>query len=1367
MIDQLLQVLAASGEAPDAVELADALWLAERLPEHASHTNVAALRAATEATVAAPATALHVPVATHPTGVETTGNQQSLPDPHVSLRLRAQESVPAMGPVDGNMETVLVGVPTVPMITDAAAITRALRPLRLRLNSRVGGIVDEQATAQRIADTGIWLPELLPATQRRLDLMLVVDDSASTVIWRRTRAEFCLLLTHLAAFRDIRLVYLNTDREITFPAVTGPLDRRLTLVLSDCVGQAWTDGTMLRALERAGPVAIVQLLPQRLWTGCGLSFVPVWIDGDLETGWRVQNRDGGTSDSEGFPVPVLELSSRWLAPWAAALAGQAATPTASMAVFTRSAPVLVERQDPVQAYDRVALFRAIASPTAMRLAAYIAAAPLSVPLMRLVQHVMLPMSHPADLAEVFLSGLFRRITEPGRGTAEFEFYPGVRKLLLSTLRRAEVVRVLRLVSAYIGEQLGSAPQFAAVFTPGEGATGSAESASGERFTDPFAALALTMLRTSGGSYREIADKLAKTAGAPRTVSDSTGQAPVTTPDELPVPETASAWPPGLWRGVPPNNPDFIGREDLLLALRSQLDARVSTSVPIVLHGLSGTGKTQIAIQYLYRFAADYDLICWVSGEAPTQLQSELAAMAPDLNVTASGDLELTLSAVRDALRRGQPYNRWLLVVDNADAPAEVIPLMPQAGGHILITSRDQTWADYAQVFLVAEFSREESIGLIQRRGRHIGEDDADRLAECLGDFPIAIAQAAAWQAETGMSVQRYLALLDQGMSTLLAENPPAGYKLSVVAAWVLTFNDLQRQSPEGAALLQLCSFLGPEPIPYALLWSFRHAADLPSEIASLLSDSVHFHRAIREVSQRALLKVDHGGEALTEHRLVQAVLREQLSSERQAEMMALVWKLLIVANPGRPDNIRNWEMLATINSHLRPSRILDADDPAARRVVIDQIQFLYNCGDQVSSRELNAEAVHRWRVSPGPFDEHTLIACRLLGIVTRDLGQVDEARAMNESTLAQTRSAFGPSHEDTILMATSYACDLRIAGAYVTALELDETLLEQHKRIFGENDARTFRSAHNLAMDLCLNGQYEKAYVLDTDTLRRRREIQGEDHWETWISAAAVGKDLRELGDFASSARYLEEAISQCSALLGPRHPEVIRMKMDFAATLRRLGRFVEARELAEECLVINLWRLGGLNSYTLSIMATLAEVLRLLGEPDRALDLTDRVVAAASTAYGSDHPLVAICEHNYAIELRAAGENDHAYAVDRRANQQFHQTLGGRQGHTASSDMGLARDLELRGEAASALRLLRRAVETSAQVRGATHPNTLFCAANLARLLRNLGETAEADRILARTLPTLRDHLGTSHPEVTLVETGNFIEFEIEMPDA
>ena len=82
-----------------------------------------------------------------------------------------------------------------------------------------------------------------------------------------------------------------------------------------------------------------------------------------------------------------------------------------------------------------------------------------------------------------------------------------------------------------------------------------------------------------------------------------------------MPEQTTASPPALWRGVPPKHPNFTGRQDLLLALRSKLSQAGITALYADRHVWSGRrGKTQIAIEYVYRFASDYHLICWVSGE---------------------------------------------------------------------------------------------------------------------------------------------------------------------------------------------------------------------------------------------------------------------------------------------------------------------------------------------------------------------------------------------------------------------------------------------------------------------------------------------------------------------------------------------------------------------------------------------------------------------------------------------------------------------------------------------------------------------------------------------------------------------------------
>ena len=304
----------------------------------------------------------------------------------------------------------------------------------------------------------------------------------------------------------------------------------------------------------------------------------------------------------------------------------------------------------------------------------------------------------------------------------------------------------------------------------------------------------------------------------------------------------------------------------------------------------------------------------------------------------------------------------------------------------------------------------------------------DRLADRLGDLPLAVEQSAAWQADSGMSVDRYLSLLDERVSILLKENPPPGHRLISLrrGRWLTSIwrSRLRKLLPSWN-----CALFGPEPISYSLLWAFRRASGLTSALESMLQDELHFSwGAVRQVGQYALLQVDPSSETLTEHRLVQAVLREWLGPERREQMVRLVWQLMVAANPGRPDDTRNWDMLSNINRHLRPSGILDADDKAARVVILDQIRYLFSRGDNASSQELAEDALSRVEVSPGPDDEQTLIASRLLGIALREAGHMEKAREINANTYERARAVYSEDNEHYLITANSYACDLRTDG---------------------------------------------------------------------------------------------------------------------------------------------------------------------------------------------------------------------------------------------------------------------------------------------------------------------------------------------------
>src|SRR5437016_5846442 len=131
--------------------------------------------------------------------------------------------------------------------------------------------------------------------------------------------------------------------------------------------------------------------------------------------------------------------------------------------------------------------------------------------------------------------------------------------------------------------------------------------------------------------------------------------------------------PEIWGNVPQRNKNFTGRTELLADLRERVTAEVTALVPHALHGMGGVGKTQLAIEYAYRYASHYQVVWWVPADQTALVRATLAALAPRLGITGlvPGRVEEAVSAVLDSLRRGDPYDRWLLVFDNADQPESI------------------------------------------------------------------------------------------------------------------------------------------------------------------------------------------------------------------------------------------------------------------------------------------------------------------------------------------------------------------------------------------------------------------------------------------------------------------------------------------------------------------------------------------------------------------------------------------------------------------------------------------------------------------------------------------------------------------------
>ncbi|GAA4488226.1 hypothetical protein GCM10023191_017280 [Actinoallomurus oryzae] len=539
----VLSAVAASGPGPPpsreppvtAQELAEILWLAVRMGEPQVTTPVSE-PSPPRARDAAPDPSLREP-APHEAGPPAAPAPQPPP-------VRHELHGPSADAGEGSGAAGVL-VPTAPMLDHPLELQRALRPLKRRVPSKHAEVLDEEATAARIADRRRWMPVMTPAPERWLSLVLVVDTGPTMTLWRPLARELREMLIRLGAFRDLRVCWLKGAGVSSSPGapprdaatLTDPSGRQVVLVLSDCSGPHWWDGRAGRALRlwaTAGPVAIVQPLTERLWRRTAAPTTPGQAAAARPcapgTALRFTPYDGDPGVRPGaVPVPVLECTAPWLADWAHLVSGDGrARPAAVAYVGGRpgrgTEPVRREHALPMR--DRVRRFQASASPEAVRLAAHVAVSFPALPVMRLIQHRILGGSQPGHLAEVLLSGLLR----PAGGES-YAFVSGAREALLATLPRSaawHTADVLERISEEIERRAGrTAETFRAALRTADG-TGDHAAADG-----PFALVSRDALRLLGPTATATGPASATVAAHEAEV---TAEAPAVTGDRLPLPD---------------------------------------------------------------------------------------------------------------------------------------------------------------------------------------------------------------------------------------------------------------------------------------------------------------------------------------------------------------------------------------------------------------------------------------------------------------------------------------------------------------------------------------------------------------------------------------------------------------------------------------------------------------------------------------------------------------------------------------------------------------------------------------------------------------------------------------------------------------
>ncbi len=699
------------------------------------------------------------------------------------------------------------------------------------------------------------------------------------------------------------------------------------------------------------------------------------------------------------------------------------------------------------------------------------------------------------------------------------------------------------------------------------------------------------------------------------------------------PPVSSGPAPRIWGDIPQRNKNFTGRDEILARLRRSIASRdfavlaEEDPLPRTLQGFGGVGKTAVAIEYAHRYRGDYDVVWWISADQSPLVRASLAQLALKLGLPESPGtigIDGAARAALDALRRGQPYSRWLLIFDNADQPEDFPELIPQGPGDVLITSRNHRWGGKAETVRMNVFNRAESVEFLRKRAPiEITDVEANLLADKLGDLPLALEQAGAMLAETGMPVEEYLKLIDDQIVKIMAEGKSAEYGASVTAAWAVSVGKVRQQLPEAEELLRCCAFFGPEPIPRDVFRWGAKATDV--QIAALMQDSILFAQAIRELGRFALVTI--GGRSISVHRLVQALLRGELGVAEQGRYRHDVHQILAAAAPPDPADERLWGRYRELLPHVTAGapEFASCTNAQVRSLALDVMRYLYLIGDYSSCVDMCMRFIEQWKADSGTDDRAVIDANRHLGNALRGLGRNAEAFELNEENLGRARRILGIDDPVTISIQTSVAADQRARGNFTVARDIDQEALDLIREKLGRGNPQTIRTMSNLAIDYGLNSNYLRAQELSQLAHQAASEVSSgagvspNDVLAPWDQMAWA---LRLQGKHLAARDVAQEALDYGRERLGADHPATLRAATGLSVALRRIAATRdEAVEQAREAHKLARERHGEAHPDTMAAAVSLSNSLRAVGQFDEALELAERAAESYAKVFGKDHP--------------------------------------------------------------------------------------------------------------------------------------------------
>ncbi|KAJ5599609.1 TPR-like protein [Penicillium hetheringtonii] len=665
----------------------------------------------------------------------------------------------------------------------------------------------------------------------------------------------------------------------------------------------------------------------------------------------------------------------------------------------------------------------------------------------------------------------------------------------------------------------------------------------------------------------------------------------------PEKDSGSPGPINKWIVPFERNCRVTDRESELTRLQNMLFTS-NQFAKVAVSGLGGVGKTQLALELLYRLKekhGNYTAI-WIHVTSMESLDQGYHAIAQQLGIKYSRSKEADVKQHVQEYLSEDSAGHWIIVYDNADdidmwtdKSNRLIDYISRSkNGRVIFTTRNKRVGvklAYQNVMELSQLSEDSAVRML--RNLLIQKDivdsnlaDAKTMAAWLCHLPLAIAQAPSSQEQD---------IIESLSEEFEDDARYYGMKNPVTTTWLISFRAVAR-------------------------------------LEEVFPDHGHRNRAVWRTY------LPHA----------RYVLESALVAKDNASRIDLEWKLaLCYYSDGRFDEAETFfrEVLEFRTSMLGP-RHPDTLESMAKLALAYHAQSRFQ-----ESKALGVKAMETQKIVLGEEDPETMSTMSNLAMTYSDLSQWKEAESLELETMKLRMRILGEEHPQTLVGMSNLVYLYNCQGWWERAEELGKRTTSARKKILGDEHPETLLRIGNLAHTYNNQGRYKEAEDLLTHVVNVRVRTLGKEHPHTLsgMSNLAVSYHNQDRWDEAEGLQTRVVAARQ--TLLGPEHFSTLTSMAHLSSTYHRQGRWAEAEKLCIQTMELRKKILGPEHHHTLTSMTNLASIYLDDGQLSRAEELGLEVLATRERVLGMEHThSLASMEHlaaTYKKQARIAEAED------------------------------------------------------------------------------------------------------------------------------